>query len=422
MHQLLFLLLLSFAAPSFAVELTHESAVQMLVKNNLEIIANKFQIDLNRAEELTAGLWANPTLLIDSQLNPMGKNWNQKNAGGPTQRDFILTMPVDLNGKRRQAVKVAKIATKITETYFQGLIRDKVQELLTNLYQLDQIRNELMVLKEREDLLEKSVNTLERRFGSGNTQPLVQSRAKLALDTARLQTRQTTLEAKQLESQIKLLLNVPESETINLNIQDEVAPTEDVAQLMKIARDNRPEFRALTLLKEQSSGQIDLEKRRIWDDVLIQGGFTRQEKVNSRPGDTTSPSLPGAWSWIVGVVIPIPVFDRNQGNVMAAKVQQNQVEVRTSYFERELEKNLNDSLRSIDTQTKALQLYKNEQLKNAKSVRDSALRQFGSGASSLIEYLDAVDAYYSTISGYMDTQFALNAEKIKLKHLSGKPL
>jgi cobalt-zinc-cadmium efflux system outer membrane protein len=225
-----------------------------------------------------------------------------------------------------------------------------------------------------------------------------------------------------LENTVRLKLNLDPTEEIILQLGDENPASHDLVELMKNARENRPEFRALLLLREQAGEQINLEEKRIWDDVLVQGGFSRQERVGARPGDPTSPNLPGAWSWIVGVVIPIPVFDRNQGTIMTAKIQQNQVEVRAHYFEKELEKTINDSLRSLDIQTKAIALYKNEQLKNAKSVRDSALRQFGSGASTLIEYLDAVGAYHNTISGYLNAQYELNVETIRLKHLSGLPL
>lgn len=406
----------------YGVELSRVSALQTLTQNNLQIAASKFDIDLSRAQELTAGLWANPTLLVDSQLNPMSSNWDQTNTGGPTQKDFILTVPIDVNGKRRQAVTVAKLATKVSEAYFQNLIRGKGIELLNSLYHLEQIRNAYQVLNEKKELLEKSVATLERRFGSGNIQPLVQNRARLALDEARLQLRQMALEEKKEENNIRLLLNIDPTETITLNISPENKIDKSLENLRKMALEERPDFRAMGLLKKQMKEQVTLEERRIWDDFMVQGGFSRQESVNRRPGDPTSTKLDGAWSWIVGVIIPIPVFDRNQGSIMAAKVQENQIEVRSRFMERELETDLIDSLKSLETHADALKLYKKDQLQNAKLVRDSALRQFGTGASTLIEYLDAVDAYHTTISNYLKLQYEWNAETINLKYLSGMPL
>ena len=420
--QYLLIALTLASLSSHAVELSRQNALNSLTQNNLQIAASKFNIDINRAEELTAGLWANPTLLVDSQLMPLSSNWNQTNTGGPTQRDFILTVPVDVNGKRRQAVTVAKLATKVSEAYFQNLIRDKGVELLNALYHLEQIRNDYQVLNEKKELLEKSVATLERRFGSGNIQPLVQNRARLALDEARLQLRQMSLDEKKEENNIRLLLNIDPSEAITLKLNPEVRIDKKLPDLKKMAMQERPDFRAVDLLKRQMKEQISLEERRIWDDFLVQGGFSRQESVNRRPGDPDSTKLNGAWSWVVGVIIPIPVFDRNQGSIMAAKVQENQVEVRSRFMERELETDLIDSLKSLETHADALKLYKKDQLQNAKLVRDSALRQFGAGASTLIEYLDAVDAYHSTISNYLRLQYEWNAETINLKYLSGMPL
>lgn len=416
------LIFLSFFFYTFAqaqVTLTEQTAVEMFLKNNLNLMASKAEIDFATAQELTAGLFRNPSLFMDSQLNPFGQNWNQKNAGGPTQRDLILTVPIDVNGKRRQAVKVAKLATKVAEAFFQETVRSKVFELLNNLYSLQRLHKELELLTEKRDLLEKSVQTLQKRVGS--SQPLIQNRAKLALEEVRFIILDKKAELHTVENDIRseLMLSAAERLKVQVKFLTEVKITETAQELLEKARRQRPDFVGLSLLKEQLAGDVELQKRRVFDDVQLQGGLTRQSAVGARPGDPNSNSLPGAWSWIVGLTVPIPVFDRNQGNIMASKVRQNQVSFKEMQLVVATLNNLDSSLERIFIIGSKLKSFRHLHLDSAQAVRDSALRQFGTGSTTLIEYLDAVNAYQTAIGNYINTQYSYTVEYLNLKLQSG---
>jgi len=150
--------------------------------------------------------------------------------------------------------------------------------------------------------------------------------------------------------------------------------------------------------------------------------LTRQSFVGARPGDPNSNSLPGAWSWILGLSIPIPVFDRNQGNIMAAKVRQNQVSLRERYLLMSTLNDIDTSLQKISIIGSKLKSFRGRHLDSAQTVRDSALRQFGTGSTSLIEYLDAVEAYHTAISNYITAQYDFTIEYLNLRLKSGDSL
>lgn len=405
-----------------AKNFTESEAIQRYLDNNLQIIASRFQIDLAKAEELTAGLWANPSLFIDSQLNPVGKNWNQKNAGGPTQQDYILNVPVDANGKRRQAVRVAKFATQVTEAEFQAFIREGLFNVLGTFYSLQKLDRERELLLEKGQLLESLVMTLEKRIGSSNSQPLIQSRARLAFEDVKLDIERNKIDHNTTENQLKILLHLEDPETIEPQgvFKNSLTEKFDSAALIENAKKNRPDFQALELLKKQLEGQAELDQRRIWSDIGLQAGMSRQLAVGARPGDPTTHQLPGAWSWLIGVSLPLPVFDRNQGKILQTKLQSNQTLVREKFMQESLVREIDTSLKILEITNINLGRYKNVQLNNAKLVRDSALRQFGTGATTLLEYLDAVNAYHLSIQKYLSLQYDLTTEFIKLKLISGQ--
>jgi cobalt-zinc-cadmium efflux system outer membrane protein len=425
MNRFMMILILSLSSlPSWAVSLNETEALSLLLKNNLEVMASKYNIEFSKAQELTAGLWANPTVLLDSQLNPFGGNWNQKNAGGPTQRDLVLNIPVDLNGKRSQAVQVQKLATQVEEVQFQAEVRGKMVELLTDAFDLLRIHKEVELLIEKKELLEKSVLALEKRIGGGSNQPLVQNRAKLAMESAKIELENKKTEQQVLENDIRTVLALSPTEEIKLDLNFAQVSESSLSEeaLMKNSLEYRPESIAFKLLKKQSEEDIRLQHKLVFDDVTFQAGLSRQEMVNSRPNTPGSNSLGSAWSWLVGVNIPLPIFDRNQGNVMKASLLKNQIELRERFYLVKLKQDINSSIKKIVRLSSNIKLFRSNQLTNARIVRDSAFRQFGTGGTTLIEYLDAVEAYHSTISQYVSAQYELTAEGLNLRNISGEKL
>jgi outer membrane protein TolC len=224
------------------------------------------------------------------------------------------------------------------------------------------------------------------------------------------------------ENQLKVLLQMSDENSIRpaITFKNPVNEKFDVNRLVKNAIERRPDFRAIELLKEQLDGQNELDHRRIWSDIGFQAGLSKQDRLNAKPGDTTRPSLSGAMSWYLGVNFALPVFDRNQGNILSTKIRKNQTLVREKFMTDTLTKDLETSIKRIEITSLNLTNYKSGQLVTSKLVRDAAFRQFGSGASTLLEFLDAVDAYHTSIQKYIETEFDLSSEFLKLKLISGQ--
>jgi cobalt-zinc-cadmium efflux system outer membrane protein len=321
-------------------------------------------------------------------------------------------------------VKVAKLATKVAEAQFQSFMRESIFSMLESLYGLKRLKNEYEILQEKSQLLDKLVFTLEKRIGSSTNQPLIQSRAKLAFEDVKVEIQKNKIDQIAEENKLKTFLTLDRNEEIHLSVEFKNKLDESFKheELVENAKKVRPDFQALKILKEQLDGQIELERKRVWGDMDFQAGLTRQSRVDANPSDLDSSTFPTAWSWLVGLTIPIPAFDRNQGNIQQAKLRANQILIRERFMQEALSNEIETSIRKLKITDLNLNRYKTVQLTSAKTVRDSALRQFGTGSTTLIEYLDAVDAYHATINKYIEAQHGLTTEFLRLKLISGKEI
>src|SRR6185312_209068 len=110
------------AAPAGTAEgLTLDAAIELLVHQNLNLLALRHEIDQAQADILTASLRANPVLYADTQFIPYGR-FGRENPGGPTQYDLNVTYPIDVSRKRRARTVSARRAERVTEAQFQDAV------------------------------------------------------------------------------------------------------------------------------------------------------------------------------------------------------------------------------------------------------------------------------------------------------------
>src|SRR5579883_3187634 len=142
-------------APSTAsVRLTYQQAVEEGLRNNLDLLAAKYNVPIAQADELTAGLWNNPTFLADTIFEPFAPNWNQTNAGGPRQFDVGLSYPFDFSGKIPAARRSAHKATETAQAAFQDAVRQKLRDIQLAYIDVMTSQQQLALSKEKEESLD----------------------------------------------------------------------------------------------------------------------------------------------------------------------------------------------------------------------------------------------------------------------------
>jgi cobalt-zinc-cadmium efflux system outer membrane protein len=108
--------------------LTFDQAVELLIRNNLDLRARRVEIPSARADVLTASLRGNPIFYADSQLIPYGA-YSTRRPGGPLQYDVNISQPVDYSRKRKARMAVANETLKAVELQYQDAVRVQIGNL-----------------------------------------------------------------------------------------------------------------------------------------------------------------------------------------------------------------------------------------------------------------------------------------------------
>jgi len=266
-------------------------AIEQMIHCNPNIASARSEIEQARADIITAGLRANPQFFTDMQQIPY-------RVLGPNQVDVNVAYPMDVSGKRRARIKSAMCVLRSIEWRYRDFVRIQIDNLYTVF---------IDALAARQTLIE---------FESGAPPPSVRLDETQAspVDEAK-----STLRDKRLSLAVLLSLDDPNTikikglvydpRTYNRSKDDDDPESLETLQVLKrIAWENRPDLNAK---------RWDLQ-RAMADVAAIRAGRLDDVTFLAQPF-TYATSIPKSYGWAVGITIPMPLYNRQQGNLAKAE-------------------------------------------------------------------------------------------------------
>lgn len=378
--------------------LTVDAAIDLLTRQNLDLLAARLEIPMSKADVLTAGLRANPVFYADQQLIPYG-HYSFLRPGGPNQTDINVNVPFDLNGKRRARVRSAEAALQVTEAQLQDAIRNQIDNLYT--VYVDAVAARLTLQFSRVALtgigkLLADYEALEER-GEATKQTVDAFRAQR--DTALVQVREAIGAVSRSQHALSVILNVDSASTEAMQVRDVFRDVKELAEpadaLIKRALAVRPDLAAIRLGVRRAAADVTLARRNAIPDVYVTWQpYTFQNNqylgVNS------------ATSYTFGITANVPIFNRNQGNIKRATINVAQTEIQVRSLERQVAQQVVEAVREFETSRKAVVDQEEKIVPANRRVRDAAEQQFRQGTTSSVDFLESQRAFNEVVGGYRD--------------------
>ncbi|HEY7155956.1 MAG TPA: TolC family protein [Gemmataceae bacterium] len=396
--------------------LTLDAALQRLVNANLDLRGRFLEIPQARADILTASLYANPLLFFDTQLIPYG-SYSLQRPGGQTQYDLNVSHPIDLSGKRRARIRVATAAKSVVEAQYQDAVRVEIANLyeayLGALLARESIRFSQAALKGLDQVLEIVRQQQKEKIATQSDVDSVLIQRELA--AASVVDAEKTYESTKLR--LGALLNLPPAEAECLELRGsfkvEAPPPPLGDELVKLALQSRPDVQAFRLGVSLSQASVRLAKaNRLPDIYVLFQPYTFQD--NSYMGKQS------ATSWAAGVTVPLPVYNRNQGNI-----ERSQINVKQSIIETQAQE-----VRAVTEVKQAEKEYliaRSNVERLEKTIRPAADRvlntartRWRSGEQSVLFYLAAVRDYNLFVRQYLTDWLRFRRSMLRLNTVVGQ--
>jgi cobalt-zinc-cadmium efflux system outer membrane protein len=378
--------------------LTLDDAIQQMLEANLDVLALKYEIPQADADILTAGLRTNPLIYFDTQFIPYG-TFNAQRPGGPTQYDINITYPIDVTHKRQARSKVARAAKTVLEAQFQDVIRRQIGNLARAFVDLQSARLNYLTAQASVKSQERVVAEARGRKGKDEVDEQAAERFALALDKSRQALSEASDNLKDAQEALAVLINAPPELTFQIQprggLRDTAPPAPPLEELIQRALESRADVVAARRGITRAQAELGLQRANRLDDIfLFYDPWTYQDE---RPYHVKSPS-----SWVAAITMPLPIYNRNQGNIAKAHSNLHQTQTELAALERRVVSEVRIADREYRSSREALDRFEKTVLPCARQVLERNSREFAAGKITVDDYLGHLDDEAEAARGFRD--------------------
>jgi cobalt-zinc-cadmium efflux system outer membrane protein len=392
-------------------QLTIDQAVAEALENNIGLLAERYNVSIAQARLITARLRPNPVLSLGTDLVNFPIINAPDNTAGPPQYSANVTFPVERGGKRDARIDVAQNSISTAQFRLRNAMRSVVLDTQNAFV-------DVLLAGEMVNLARQNYEALNNVVQINTTRVRAGDLAEVDL----LRSRVATLQYQNLVSQAELRLKTA-YQRLRLVIGRGIAgrPIEAIGELrrdiesivlesvLKEARQLRPDLLAQRQEQARSQAELRLQIATGKVDYTVGTAFNRQQGAAG-----TGNSLGFFFS------MPLPLRDKNQGEIERARREQEQISLQIRSLEQSIDSEVDTAYEQYSTARTLLETFEKTMLQQAQDVRRVSEYSYTRGQASIIEFLDAQRAFNDTMQGYNEARAEFARQLYQLDSVSGK--
>lgn len=354
-------------------------------KNNLQLLAEQYNINMADADIIQAKIWELPQL--SGYVNAY--NPEDKRAFDVTRaKGAEITQLIYLGGKKKNEIAFAKSNKELAQLQFTQLLATLKTELHTAYFNLYYQKVKLQSITKQLGYMNDLLNAYKIQEAKGNVS--LKDKVRLQSIVVQLNADKTDINKDILDIQQNLQILTGINDDIEPSITEQdvkdilaAQPFGDQQELQQKALENNADYQYNLKLIDNSKLYAQWQKSLNVPDLNLgaqydQGSGTFKNEVNLMVG------------------IPIPLWKSNKGNIDKANFSIQQNQKNAEYQKLSLETKVAASYKVWKNYFDQLSEIKTADQNNLETVYNGMLKNFRNGNISLIEFTDFMETYRQT--------------------------
>jgi outer membrane protein, heavy metal efflux system len=370
------------------VILSLDDAIRLALQHNHSLLAARTTIQQSQAEEVTANLRPDPVLMSDAQFLPVFQpdQFSSDYMDNTAQFDLGVSYLFERGKKRQHRLQAAKDETAVTRSQVTDSERGLTFNVASQYINVELAESTLALAQQDLKSFQDTVEIAEARYKDGDTGEDDLLKIKLQLLQFQSDVSAARLARIQGLSDLRQLLgyeSVPADYDVASTFDYQPVPG-NLEDFEAKALQNRPDLRASQQGVTAANSQYQLQKSIGKRDITGQVSYTHlQYNELSFFGQ-----------------MPLPIFDRNQGEIARAGYAVTQAQEQEKFTQGQVLTDVNDAFENLRSNDTIVGLYRSGYLDEAQQSRDINEYAYHRGAVSLLDFLDAERSYRSVQLGY----------------------
>jgi cobalt-zinc-cadmium efflux system outer membrane protein len=394
------LMLAWLAVPSLALAeggvLTLDNALRAARDNNPELAAVRWDIDIAEGERRQAGVLPNPEL-----------GWEVEDTRSGKQTTTVsVSQMFELGGKRGARLGVAGRDADIAALELERQGNVLRADVIAAFQAAVQAQEGLQLAEQSLQLSERGLQVVQGRVKAGSASPVEATRAQVQVSEVRLERGRAEQALTVAYQQLAAVTGAPMARfsRVEGRSDDDAAVPSRTALLERL--EQTADMRLARLQIDQREAALALARTQRIPDLTVSVGSqyseTDRERVN-----------------VVGLSMPIPLFDRNQGNILAAARRADQARDQRNGAELRLRSEVIQALAQWGTANQEVRAFESAILPSAQQAQDTATRGFERGKFAFLDVLDAQRTLVAARLQYLQSQAQRNEARMRLERIFG---
>ena len=388
-----------FTSPLFAATaqmLTMDQALETAFANNPDLAAAQWETGIAQGERQQAGLIPNPEVSWEAEDT-------RRNSRTTT---VMINQPIELGGKRGARIEVASRAQDAAGIELERKRNVLRADVIQAFYSSSTAQQRLLLSRQSLELAERGLRVAQGRIKSGKSSPVEGTRAEVQLSEVRLELRRAERDEASAYQRLAQVMGAPLPAFVSVGDPGRSMPTVPDSSLLLNRIGETAELRLAKLQIDQREASLGLEKAQRIPDLTVSIGSQYNERERERVN-------------VVGLSMPIPLFNRNQGNVLAAARRTDQARDLRNASELRLRTDIQTTLDQWMTANTEVASFNQTILPAAQSAVDTATRGFEMGKFNFLDVLDAQRTLISARTQYIQAIAEATDAWVRIERIFG---
>lgn len=358
------------------------------------------------ARRLQASLRPNPEL--DVEVESLGGR-GERSGFDTAEITVSLGQLIELRGKRDKRIRVASLETELAEWDFESQRLDTLRDVTQAFVAVLAAQERLALAEQLRDLSGQAQSAVAQRVEAGKDSAVENLRADVVFSMSRIEFQKAS---RALTAARRNLAAVWGARTASFEEAAgdfyAVTPAPSALDADEMIAAN-PDLARWAIEQRQRQAALDLERARATSDITVAAGVQ-----HFRESDDSA--------FMVGLALPIPLFDRNQGGIEEATANLAKARKQHQAAEIEIAAMLAEAVNGLAAAYDEMHILRADVLPRAQQAFEAAQQGYREGKFDYLYVLDTQRTFFETKVQYIDAVEACHHARADVERLTGRPL
>jgi cobalt-zinc-cadmium efflux system outer membrane protein len=386
--------------------LTLAVALGLVLERNPALRSFDWDIRAAEARRLQAGLAPNPEVSATTEdFGGRGDLRGFRSAESTIQLDQLI----ELGGKRAKRVAFAGLERELAVQDYEAKRLDLLAATSQAYVELLAAQDRLAFAEETFRIGGQTMTVIQERIRAGRAAPLEENRARVAQSSLRLEAERARSAVEAGRKRLASFWGSPSPmfSRAEGNLEETIAAVPPSLEDLRLRTAANPDLTRWNVEIQLRESDVAVEQSKAVPDLTVSAGIKRFQQSDDN-------------AFLVGIAIPIPVRNRNQGSIQEAGTRLNKAYAERQATQTRVDAELAAAHNELTVARNELAVLRSDIIPGARTNFDAVQQSYQLGRAGYLEVLDAQRVLLEAQAQQIEVLAAYQRAQIEIQRLTGQ--